>query len=226
MADKSVAMQATDLFSLHANFKEQSSSDNDAADFAQVPDANGDVAGGCESAAFNNRNEYSMTANYCGTDIVSDFGTFLTTFGEVQNSKAIEEIVVEFSNDAYPAVTVRGHNHDSNAHSSLQDADVSSVIPASTGGVGCPDIWTDAGTDSSPIGVTVTFGLEHVDVNGEDGEHWVGDNKNFRADVTARYVGSPTLTTTGWKVDSQESSDSNDEFDTFTITAHKYFART
>jgi len=225
MADKSVDMQATDLFSLGANFDAQSSSDSDMQDFASVADANGDVGGGCESAGENDRNEYSCPYGYCGSDIVTDLGTVLTTFGEVVDSKALTELTVNFRLDAYPELTLTGHQHDNNAHTALDNADVSSVIPASTGGVGCPDIWTNADTDSSPISVTVRFSLEHVDRNDADNQHWVGANKNFRVDVTAEYIGTPSLTTTGWKVDSVVSNDSNAEMDTTVYTAHKFFAR-
>ena len=83
MADKTVDMAATDPFALGANFKEQSSTDTDASDFAQVQDANGDTGGGCESSAFNDRNEYTATYLYCGTDIRTDLGTNATTFGVI-----------------------------------------------------------------------------------------------------------------------------------------------
>jgi len=225
MADKVVDMQATKLFSEHANFHAQSSSDNDLQDYAVVPDADGDVAGGCEDAGSNKRNEYTGTTQYCGTDIVSDAGVLFTTFGEVANSKAVDDITVTFRLDQYPEMTINGHNHDTNAHEALDDADVSSVIPGSTGGVGCPDIWSNAAANADPISVTVRFTLEHVDQNDADNEHFVGANKNFKAEVTAEYVGVPTLTTTGWKIDSENTADSNGEFDSYTITAHKFFAR-
>jgi len=225
MADKSVDMQATDQFAMSANFEEQSSTNNDLQDYATVQDADGDVAGGCEDAGSNKRNEYTSVYGYCGTDIVTDFGTFLTTFGEVQDSKAVTEIQVVFRLDAYPEVTVTGHNHDNNAHTALDDADLSGVIPASTGGIGCPDIWANADGDSDPTNVTVRFSLEHVDANDSDNEHWVGANKNFRVDVTAEYIGTPSLTTTNWKVDSSQATDSNSEFDGTTVAAHRFYAR-
>jgi len=227
MADKLVDMAASDIYALPSNFNAQSSTDSNLADFAVVADANGDVGGGCESAAMNNRNEYSNPWGYCGTDIVSDAGTLFTTFGTVVDSKAVEEITVNFRLDAYPEGTISGHQHDDNPHETLANADVSSVIPASTGGNGVPAFFTDAGTNSSPISATVRFSLEHVDRNDADNQHWVGANKNFRADLTIEFIGQPSLTiTAGWKTDSVVSSDSNSDMDTTTYTLHKYFTRT
>lgn len=231
MTDKVVAMQASDPFALNANFTEQRSNDNDAADFAQVQDENGDTAGGCESAAFNDRNEYTANYGYCGVDIVSDAATHWTTFGEPFGAKLPTEYRISFGVEGQPTVDVTGHQHDSNPHVNavgggiLADADMSTVIPASTGGIGAPDIWVNSDGDSDPIEVEVTFSLEHVDRNGSDGQHFVGNNKEFVARVTARYTGVPTLNTTGWKVPSQNTGDDNGDFDSFVITAHQFILR-
>ena len=226
MTDKTVAMQASDLFTVHANFKEQDSSSNTLLDFASVSDANGDVGGGCETAGSNSRVEYTNRFQYCGTAIVSDAGTLLSTFGAVSNSIAITEISVTFRQDAYPELAITGHQHTANAHAAgLPTFDVSGVIPGSTGGEGCPDIWSNADTDSTPISVTVRFSLTHTDVNDANNAHWVGTNSNARTDVTAEYLGAPSLTTTTWKIDSSNATDSNTAFDGLSIAAHKFFTR-
>lgn len=228
MADAVVDMAATMMFGLGANFKAQSSSDSDLDDFAQIQDANGDTGGGCESSAFNARNEYSLSAGYCGTALVTDLSVIATTFGVVADAKAPTELIITWRNDAQPEVTINGHNHDANAHAvspALATYNISADIPAN-GGVIVPDIWANAaGAVSDPISVTLRFSLEHVDQNNADGAHFVGENKNCRADVTAEYVGVPSLTTTGWAVDSVVSADSNSAFDTTTYTAHKFYTR-
>jgi hypothetical protein len=229
MADVVVASAASDLFSLHANFVEQGSSDSDLDDYAQTPDANGDVNAGCESAAFNARNEYTNEFKFCGTDIVSDFGVVLSTFGVIANLKQITEITVQFSNTDFPIINVTGHNHDAQAHGAtpaLPTFDFSAAIPAVTGGVGVPDIWSNsASATSTPTSVTVTFAIDHIDALDANGAHFVGTNKNGRVDVTADYINTPTLTTTNWKIDSQVLNDSNTDFDTFNISAHRYYTR-
>lgn len=225
MTDKAVDMQASDLLALGANFKEQGSSDDDREDFAQVADADGDVAGGCNTSAENKRNEYSNDFGYCGTDIVSDLGTMLTAFGEVVDSKAVTELTITFSQERQPELSFVMHNHDDNAHAALDNFDLSDAIPASTGGVGCPDIWSNADTDSSPTSVTVRMAVEHVDAQDKDNKHWVGASKNARVDVTAEYIGTPSLTTTNWSVESEVDSDSNSEFDKTTVNAFRYYAR-
>ena len=225
--DKVVAMQASKLFGEHANFKAQRSSDSDLSEYAHVQDADGDTAGGCTSDAMDDRNEYSGTTQYCGTDIVSDAGTLLTSFGLLAGAKVPTEISFTFSRDNMPEMTIVGHNHDDNAHAAspaMRAADVSSVIPGSTGGVGVPAILENSDTDADPVSATVRFSLEHVDENGATNQHFVGNNKNFRCDITITYLGTPTLTTTGWIVPSLETADDNNTMDAYTISAYRFFS--
>ena len=227
MADKVVAMAASDLFSLHANFKEQGSTTRTILDFSQVADANGDVGGGCEDAGSNSRLEYTGNYKYCGTDIVSDAGVLLSTFGEVMNSKAVTEAVFEFSQEAQIMLALTGHQHGDNTHEAQNNFDCSAttIIPATTGGIGVPAFVSDAGTNSSPRRATLRISVEHDDAQDSANAHWVGNNKNCRIDLSIEYIGTPSLTTTGWKVDSAGADDSNSEFDTYAIEMHKYITR-
>ena len=73
--------------------------------------------------------------------------------------------------------------------------------------------------------------MNHIDAEDSDGEHWVGTNTTFRAELTLEIRGIPTSQTvaaietdlTGWTVDTNGASDGNQEFDTFNITAHRWF---
>lgn len=224
MTDKAVTMQATLMFGLGATFHAQSSSDNALKDYAQVLDANGDAGGGCESGAMNSRNEYSCVAQYCGSTIRTALGTLLTTFGEVADSKAVDEITIVFKQDAQPEVTINGHNHTDNAHAALANADVSALIP-DEGGVGVPDFVANSNTDATPTSLTFRISLTHVDKQDADNKHWVGENQNFRVDVTAEYLGVPVLTLGSWVKDSDTTNDANTDFDTYSISAHQFIVR-
>lgn len=227
MTDIAIDIAPTDIFGLNAsNFHAQSSSTSIKHEFASQKDSNGDVGGGCESAATNETTEAQADYGYCGTDIVTDLGTMLTTFGEVVEGYAVNELTLNFSREKYPEASVSGHNHTQNPHAAMPNADVSDALPASVGGIGCPEIWANsASATSGPIQVSVKFSLEHIDEQGDDNNHWVGTSQNFRVDVTATYLGAPTLTTTGWKIDSQDSKDGVTEADKWSITAHKFYAR-
>jgi len=224
MADKSVDMAATLMFGLNATtFKAEGSDDDALLDFAHILDANGDMA--CEDAGTNARNEYQCVAGYCGTDIKTDLSTILTTFGEVADTKAITEVRIDFSQTLQPKVTITGHNHTANAHAALTDADVSGDVPASTGGVGVPDIWANSNNDATPVSASMRFSLTHTDRNGKANGHWVGDNSAFRCDAEATYLGVPALTTTDWKLDSAKTSDANSDMDGYTVRMHKWYTR-
>jgi len=221
MADKIVGMEASDLFSLGANFNPQSSSTSTLKDWPNALDSVGNNE--CETG-INERSEYSTPYVYCNAspNIVTDLGTMFTAFGGVADSKAVTGLTVGFAAGSYATVDVEGHNHAVNEHVTQKGADISTVIPA-VAGFGVPAIFVDTGTNSTPISATVTASLNHQDREGADGEHWVGDNTTVQVVVTIDYIGTPTLATTGWSIDSQGATDGNQEFDGFSITAHKFF---
>lgn len=224
MADKSVDLGASSMFGLAAAFLPQSTTNTDTKDTEVVMDASGDVD--CE-AEFNNRNEYKAEFKYCNAnpDIKTDLGTMATKFGAVADSKVPTEISITFESGKYAGISVSGHNHDSNAHAGtdMRTCDFSSIIPASSG-LDVPALLTDTGANSTPVRAVLTVSLNHVDANGADGEHWVGQNITFKAELQIDYIGTPTLNTTGWVVDSIDTADSNQEHDTYSIKLHKYLA--
>lgn len=232
MADKSVDMQATDLFAFGAQFNPQSSASPHSRDESNILDADGNNE--CETM-INNMTNYTNSLAYCNAtpDIKTDLGTHLTTFAGVFDSKLLDSLTINFEAGAYATVDAAGHNHDNNAHadgSSLGRADVSAAVPASAG-FGVPDFGLTLGTNATPISASLVFAGNHIDQNDADGEHWVGKTTNIRADLTLDIEGLPTSQTvaaiesdlTGWTVNTNGGIDSNQEFDTFSIAAHRYF---
>jgi len=222
MADKAPGgPQATDHFSLGANFAVQTSNNNDTKDVYRA--FNGDGDEGCVTT-FNNRNEYTASYVHCGSDLDTDLGTLLTAFGGQHNSIQVTDVSISFSADSHATIDVTGHQHDSNAHSSdIGQANLVSVIPDGFGGVGVPAFWSNADANSTPVSATLNLTLEHFDQIGADGEHFAGANTRIRAELSVTYAGAPTLTTTGWTVSEEDLAESNEEFDTTAITADKYF---
>jgi hypothetical protein len=189
--------------------------------------------------------EYTQTANYCGTDFVSDLGTFLTKFGDVQNSKIVTGLSVTLSAAGYVTVQVTGHNHAENAHAAgltVGYADVSNFFPHETGepfkswdGFGVPTFGVTVGDNASPSGASVTFSMNHIDTNDQNGDHLVGKNITPKCELKMDFEGIPTSNTAALLeadfgvmtsdmlvplVDSTDSSDANSKFDTFSFTAH------
>ena len=99
MTDKAVAITATDIFGLGGNFHPQSSTITAAQDWPNILDAAGNNQ--CEKEV-NNRTDVSCNYGYCNAvpDIVSDLGTVLAAFGDVENGYKVDQIVINFEKGA------------------------------------------------------------------------------------------------------------------------------
>ena len=210
MADASIDLQATNLFGLSANFNTQSSTTTVGTQNVATNDESGNVA--CQQN-ITEQTDYTQTATYCGTDFITDIGTFLTEFGNVQNSLGvITQLTINMTAGDYATIEITGHNHEINPHVAGLDigyADVSDflphwegVSPPTTGesfyqwdGFGVPDFGVDTGANSSPSSATVTFSMNHVDTEDEGGDHLVGKNITPRCELTLDFEGIPTSNT-------------------------------
>jgi len=234
MADKSVALGASNLFSLGANFHAQSSESPHQRDASNMMDADGNNQ--CETM-INNRTDYSNSFSYCNAspNIKTDLGAVLTAWGTILDSKAPDSMTINFALGAYATVDITGHNHDNNEHTStgLGVSNVSAAVPASAG-FGVPSFGLTVGANSTPISASITISHNHIDENDANGEHWVGINTTFRAEMSLELLGLPTSQTVaaietdlaGWTVDTNGPADGNQELDRFVITAHRFFDKT
>lgn len=241
MADAVISLEASNLFSLGANFKTTSSTTSEGSTNPLVMDESGNVS--CEQI-ITDVTTYSQSASYCGSDFVGDFGTFLTSFGDVQGGKAVTGITINMTAGEYVTVDIEGHNHASNAHTVLELADVSDFLPHEAteafnawDGFGVPDFGITLGANSSPASATVSFTINHIDKVDETGQHFVGTNITPRCELSLDTTGVPTSNTKallnvdfaantntmlGAITDSVDTNDSNSEFDTFALTAHAH----
>ena len=228
MADAVLSFQASDLFAMPAQFKEQRSSTTVTRERDINLDADGDVS--CESEAFNLTTNYSNDFQYCGSALSTDAGVFLSTFGEVQDSKAVTGASIDFSNKEQPSVSVEGHNHAVAAHDTspaLRTYNISTIIPAA-GGVGVPTIAgvTVAATNAiQSAGFSIA--VEHMDTENADGDHFAGQNRTCRVDLNLSGVGPASgITIAGtWKIDDLGDEDGNTDPDSFSISCHQYVAK-
>jgi hypothetical protein len=244
MSDASVAINASDIFSLNSNFKTQSSGTSKETSNITVLDSNGNVT--CETNIADITN-YTQSATYCGSDFHAHLGTLLTQFGNVQGGKLVTGLTINMSAAEYVSIDIEGHNHDSNAHSSgtsIGYADVSDFLPHGTGesfsswnGFGVPDFGIVTGSNASPASATVTFSMSHVDQTDHAGAHLVGKNITPRCELSMSFSGVPTSQTLAAiqgnmqandnnmldaVADSTDANDGNTEFDSFSFVAHAH----
>jgi hypothetical protein len=152
--------------------------------------------------------------------------------GSVENTIHIDSITISTTYNDYPTITISGHNHAGNAHTDnrTEYAPYSSVITALTGAVGAYDFFGKASATVCATESNYTLSCTHVDVECGTGNHFVGNNILGIEEASVTYVGdswtprtSPAVS--GWTVTSADSTDSNQEFDTSTITATKLVTR-
>lgn len=232
MSDKVVDMLATDLFALASEFSEQSSSSIISSERSNIMDPSGNIE--CETIT-NEKTDYQNSYAYCNAtpDIATDLSAALTEFGNVVSSKIVTELSITFEAGKYATVEIAGHNHTANAHAagiSIGYADVSAAVPAAAG-FGVPTFGVTVGSNATPIRASIRFSMNHIDKADTAGGHWVGKNTTPTAELSMEFEGMPTSQTraaletdlTGWTVDGCGPSDSNQDFDKFAVTAHRYF---
>jgi hypothetical protein len=242
MADAVIDLVASNLFGLNAAFKTQSSSTGKKTVNASNRDEVGNVS--CQRNV-GEQTDYTQSAVYCGADFIGNLGTLLTQFGNVQNSKIVTGLTVNMTAGQYATVEVTGHNHTENAHAaglSIGYADVSDFLPHETGeafknwdGFGVPDFGVTTGANATPSSASVSFSMNHIDTDDENGDHFTGKNITPRCELKMDFEGIPTSNTAALLeadfgaltndllsaiVDTIDFSDANSAFDTFSFSAH------
>ena len=223
MAETVPTIAAVNYFGLAATFGIKTSDTTEFKSFNPVFDADGNYL--C-SAEYDSGDNFNQEADYCGggsPDIVTALGTALTTFGEFDTTALMTKLDVTFAAGIQATVKAEGHQHDTNPHliSTLRTADVSPVIPASSG-LGVPALITVVGS-VSPINATVGFEMEHVDKPGADGVHFAGQNMRCRVSLSIDYEGVASAPTAGnWLNIIIASTNPNDDTPTSTLTAEQW----
>ena len=227
MADKIVALGAADVFGLGSSWIAQDSDIANVQAFAEMLKADGDVQK--YSAAFNN--VINVTVPYKWSEVTGLGAAIGALLGSIQNAYIITEIRIDTVFNDFPLITFTGHNHAANAHAAspaLQTFSMpADMIAIATGAFGAYS-WSAKSTgDVSVVGSTYTLNLTHVDADGSDGNHWVGENIRGLETFTDNFIGNAGTPSTvaGWSVDAWNNPDSNSEFDTSSITAHRLVLR-
>jgi len=249
MADAAIDFQGVDLFNLGStNFKALDGTKQVTNVVYMSENSLGD-----EHAKFIKEDKIDFTCNYdyVGSDFQADFTHLLgVVYTGTDGDVLLDSAVFTFAERSVIKVALTGHNHTINPHTGAVgsgtgaagsategadnnfagfDLDLSTILGATAlSSEDCPTQYpfSNSDADTSQIGVTLSYSSEHTDVQSGDGEHFAGRSFNGQLSISAEFVGTPTLTTTGFTVENTSDGNANKAFDNYSITATKKLART
>jgi hypothetical protein len=223
MSDQNVNFTASDTLSLAGNFLPQNTNTETAWSYAEMVKANGDFQK--FSDTFNGIITVNLVYKY---NADTGLGAALPKVGQVKNGYLIDSITVETSYNDYPTITFVAHNHFENAHADdrNQYSVSASIISLLTGALGAYDFAGLAADEVCAQSSTYTLSANHIDAECSGGDHWVGQSVKGQESITITYIGAVASTTiSGWTVTNYNYDDSNEAFDTSSITAIRTVAR-
>jgi len=187
---------AVDYFAAPAGFYAQDSDTQEVNTINHVMGPSGNYVCSVEvddGDTFRSRYEY---CNASTIDLDTDLGVWATAFGDMYGSGVMDTMTITFEPGKKAVVEINGHQHNDNPHllAGLRSADVSGIIPASSGS-GVPALITVSTANTSAIAATLTFESGHVDKPGADGKHFYGQNITCRVSLSVSYEG--TIATAG-----------------------------
>ena len=237
-----MSFAATDLFSLGSDFSPQTSNTRgDGGQRAVVLAADGDMA--CESAAFDVITEYTAEYSHCGSSngVTTDLNAVTTAptggplakFGCVMATALLTDIELSFSNNDFPSIRLTGHIHAANNHAGTDERqfNIGGICPNQQG-LGISFLpFDNSGANEVSIAATSTVAeivysasLTHMESVGASGNHFRGQNRTCIVTIRLSGIGVQGDVTLGsnWISEDNEDADSNQDDDTFNLTAHQY----
>jgi len=223
MAETNPVIDVSNHFSLGAKFALKSASEENVQQYRAIFGGTGNRS--C-SRTWSKGKQYAQAADYCGgasPDIAGDLDNILSAFGDVAGSALVTKCSIKFTAGDAAEVSVEGHQHDANPHGAgtIRTADVSDIIPASSG-VGVPELIAVAGTVDA-VEATITFEAEHVDKDAATGDHGQSQNIRVKATLEVSYSGTVTSATAGdWENIIIATSEENSDLPTSRVTCEQY----
>ena len=224
MADIAVDLGASDILSLGGSFIAQNTTASVSQEHAEMLKANGDFQK--LSSVFNI--ETAINAVYKFSEDTG-LGAALPSVGSVSGSYLITSCRIDTVNNDYPTITLTAHNHSENLHTTGNEYAVPADMQAiATGAYGAYDWAGLGGAAIACIRSSYELRCDHIEQNGETGNHWVGTSVKGMEELSCEYSGNianpPTIS--GWTVETSELADSNEEHDTSSVSAVRIVART
>lgn len=216
----------TNHFSLDSDFVVKSSTTAESEETIKQESSDGKTVLAYHD--FNPITRYTAEYEYRGSNLATDLEAKLA---QVVNDIWIDQIVITLAHKQAAKIRIEGHNHAANAHAAAGSGEfdgfalaLSTYIGSSQGPTGLASggkPWANANADATQTGLTLTYRCEHVDVEDHAGDHFAGDSFVGEVEARAEFIGTPTLTTTGWEMTSTELSEASKQADTYSAVGVK-----
>lgn len=222
MADEAVSLSASDVLGLGGNWIPQNSQISTDFSYAEMLKSNGDYQKWSDTfdeiATVNIPYRFNADAG---------LGAGLPNIGSIHNGYHIDGYTIDTTHNEYPMVTFSAHQHGVNPHidDRVEYALPAGLIALALGSLGAYD-WAGLAADEvCGQSSTLTMSLNHIDENC-DSDHWTGQNVQGVVECTVNYIGNITsFTVAGYTVTNYTINDSNEAFDTSSITFSDYLTR-
>ena len=217
MAEPTITFGCAESFGDLTGWNEQSSSSSVISDRARTLDKDGNQAA---STIYNERTEVTTSYEANATASVS---ILPASIGDLVNSLIVTGIDVTTSATAFATLSLTGHNHTDNAHTSSPALNKAAHAITDTVGFGAVDfLGGTAGANADIESSTLSISCEHSDVEAKDGKHLVGENYDGKIVATTVWNGVPTTASAaGWDKVSTVTETTNTGHLKTTVTGEK-----
>ena len=215
MAEATINFGASGGFGDIAGWNHIDNSSPNSKDRATASDEIGNEAA---SNMHNERTEYSDSYE---TPLAGSAPNIPAEIGDIINSILLTRIRVETDGTSYAKMTLEGHQHADNPHTS--EKTVAHGITLDDG-FGVTDfLGGTAGANASCVRSDITIECEHLDETDGDGDHLVGENYNPRMTANSEWVGTPTEPNadSSWDIQSSSPTRGNTAYERVTYTGVK-----
>jgi len=186
MAEPTITFGAAESFGDLMGWNEQSSNSSVVSDRARVLSKDGDQAA---STLYNERTEVSTSYEAGATTSVA---VLPETIGSLVNSLIVTGIDISTTATGFATLSLSGHNHTANAHTSSPALESVAHSISNTVGFGAVDfLGGTAGANADIESSTLSISCEHSDVEANTGNHLVGENYDPKITATTVWNGVP-----------------------------------
>lgn len=187
MAEPTITFGCAESFGEIAKWNEQSSNSSVVSDRARTLTKDGDQAA---STTYNERTEVTTSYEAGST---SGCSILPANIGALTNSLILTGIDVSTSATGFATLSLSGHNHTANPHTSSHALKSVAHGIATPVGFGAVDfLGGTAGLNADVESSTLSISCEHVDVEAHTGNHLVGENYDPKVTATTVWNGAPT----------------------------------
>lgn len=222
MAEPVITFGAAEGFGALTGWEAQSNDSNVNSQRANTLDKSGN-----ESASKLYDEKTDVQSSY-KADVEADPAapTIPAEVGALVNSLILTSIDITTRGDAFAEMSLSGHNHTANAHTSSPALNKGAHSLTLDSGFGAQDfLGGTAGDNASCVSGRVAITCQHNDQIDGSGDHLVGENYDGKIEATSEWVGVPSAAVgAGWDTTSVVTRTENTGFLRTTATGIKALA--